>query len=157
MSSGAHVTAIDRFVVKLIHAQRTRVVGKLATLALRLVGVHVPPQVTVGEGLRLPHSTTGLVVNHATRIGDRVTIFHNVTIGRGDIHDGSGDAHGGVVLEDDVMLCVGAVVLCSGADPLVVGRGAVVGANAVLTRSVPPGEVWAGAPARRVGQVTVAL
>lgn len=152
MSSGAHVTAIDRLVVKLIHAQRKSGVGRFATLALRLVGVHVPPQVAVGEDLRLPHSTSGVVVNHATTIGDRVTIFHNVTIGRGDIHDGSGGVHGGVVIEDDVLLSVGAVVLASGPEPLTIGRGAVVGANAVVTRSVPPGEVWAGAPARQVGQ-----
>lgn len=153
--SGAYVTAIDRLVVRLIHAQRKPVVGRLATVALRVLGVHVPSQVKVGAGLKLPHSTSGVVVNHSTRIGDRVTIFHNVTIGRGDIHNGTGEAHGGVIVEDDVLLSVGAVVLASGPEPLVVGRGTVVAANAVLTRSTGPGEVWAGVPARKISQAIV--
>jgi hypothetical protein len=29
---------------------------------------------------------------------------------------------------------------------------AVVGANAVVSESVPPWEIWAGAPARKVGE-----
>ena len=34
---------------------------------------------------------------------------------------------------------------------LVIGRGALIGANAVVVKSVPAGEVWAGVPARKVG------
>jgi acetyltransferase-like isoleucine patch superfamily enzyme len=33
-----------------------------------------------------------------------------------------------------------------------VGDGAVIGANSVVTRDVPPGHIYAGAPARRIGQ-----
>jgi serine O-acetyltransferase len=48
------------------------------------------------------------------------------------------------VIEDDVMIGVGAKVL----GPVRVGRGAVIGANAVVLHDVPPGAVVGGIPAR---------
>ncbi len=33
---------------------------------------------------------------------------------------------------------------------LTIGAGTVIGANAVLTSSTGPGEIWAGSPARKV-------
>jgi serine O-acetyltransferase len=55
------------------------------------------------------------------------------------------------VLEDDVILAPGAKVLCK-EGLLVVRRGTVVGANAVLLESTGEWEIWAGMPARCVGQ-----
>jgi UDP-3-O-[3-hydroxymyristoyl] glucosamine N-acyltransferase len=34
-----------------------------------------------------------------------------------------------------------------------IGEGAVIGAGSVVTKNVPPGEVWYGVPARKVGTV----
>jgi serine O-acetyltransferase len=144
------VSTIDRSVVRLVEAQRRPVVGRAATLVLRLLGVHIPPQVVIGEGLLLPHSTTGCVIHAKTRIGDRVTIFHGVTVGRADAYDVQPAPLGGAVIGDDVVLCAGAVVLPKGTEPLLIGRGTVVGANAVLTTSTGQNEVWAGNPARRI-------
>ena len=54
----------------------------------------------------------------------------------------------GVTLENDVWLGSGVAVM-----PAVrIGRGAVIGANSVVTRSVPSYEIWVGAPARRIGE-----
>jgi serine O-acetyltransferase len=55
-----------------------------------------------------------------------------------------------VVIEDGAVLCSGARVVCK-TGVLTVGRGTIVGANAVLTQSTGPNEIWAGVPARRVG------
>ena len=55
-----------------------------------------------------------------------------------------------------MIIGAGAKVLFRDGQWLTIGRGAVVGANAVVTRSVPPGEVWAGVPAKRVGQRALA-
>ena len=49
-----------------------------------------------------------------------------------------------MVIEDDADLGVGAIVLPG----VHVGRGAVVGAGAVVTRDVPAYAVVAGSPAR---------
>jgi acetyltransferase-like isoleucine patch superfamily enzyme len=43
----------------------------------------------------------------------------------------------------------GSVILCG----LTVGRNAVVGAGAVVTRSIPDGEIWVGNPARFLKKV----
>ena len=53
-----------------------------------------------------------------------------------------------IILENDVWLGVNVVVLKG----VHIGSGAVVGAGAVVTKSVPPYEIWAGVPARKIGR-----
>ena len=85
-------------------------------------------------------------------IGARVKVYPGVTIGRADIYRPAAESKfEGVVIEDDVILAPGAKVLCK-EGVLRVGRGSMVGANAVLLQSTGEGEVWAGAPARCVGK-----
>ena len=55
---------------------------------------------------------------------------------------------GEIILGDDVWLGVNVVVLKG----VTIGRGAVVGAGAVVTKSIPSYEIWAGIPARRIGE-----
>jgi serine O-acetyltransferase len=52
------------------------------------------------------------------------------------------------VIEDYVYIGTGAKVL----GPIRVGRGATIGANAVVIHEVPPGAAVAGVPARIVGK-----
>lgn len=52
-----------------------------------------------------------------------------------------------IELEDDVWIGVNAVVLKG----VSIGRGAVVAAGAVVTKSIPPYEIWGGIPARQIG------
>lgn len=54
---------------------------------------------------------------------------------------------GGIVIEDDVWLGVGAIIL----DGVCIGRGAVIAAGSVVTISVPAGAIAAGVPARIIG------
>jgi acetyltransferase-like isoleucine patch superfamily enzyme len=51
---------------------------------------------------------------------------------------------GGIIIEDDAWLSVGVVVL----DGVRIGKGAVVGAGAVVTHDLPPNSISMGAPAR---------
>ena len=50
---------------------------------------------------------------------------------------------------NNVWLGAGAVVLHG----VSIGDGAVIGANAVVVKDVPAGEIWGGVPARRIRPV----
>lgn len=59
---------------------------------------------------------------------------------------------GEIILGEDVWLGVNVVVLKG----VTIGQGAVVGAGAVVTKSIPAFEIWAGIPARRIGERPIA-
>lgn len=70
----------------------------------------------------------------------------NVPIGR------QGTTNGGTIrIEQGCWIGYGAAIVCSRGE-LVIGRNSVVGANSVVTRSVPPCSVVTGNPARVVKQ-----
>lgn len=137
----------------LVRIQSTVLVGPLATLALRVLGVSVPPSVQIGDEISLPHGAVGLVVHERTVIGARVKLYQGVTIGRSDTYlpPSLTRSGGRVVIGDDVVVGAGAAILFRSGATLTVGQAAVVGANAVVLSDIPPGEIWAGAPARRLG------
>jgi acetyltransferase-like isoleucine patch superfamily enzyme len=60
----------------------------------------------------------------------------------------SGLEFAGVVVEDDGDIGIGAIILPG----VRVGRGAIVGAGAVVTRNVEPFSIVAGVPARKIGE-----
>jgi len=147
------MTKTDRLVVALIYRQKQGgLAGRAARAALLLLGVDF--HASVGPGLTVLHSTSGGLVTHAAaRIGSNVTIMHGVTIGRSDL-GGPSDVGDGprFVIEDDVFIGAGAVILARAGRTLTIGRGAVIGANAVVLESVPAGETWAGNPARCIAR-----
>jgi acetyltransferase-like isoleucine patch superfamily enzyme len=53
-----------------------------------------------------------------------------------------------ILIESDVWLGVNVVVLKG----VTLGTGAVIAAGAVVTKSVPPFEIWGGIPARKIGE-----
>lgn len=138
-------------VEKLVYARRWPVIGRLAYYALVICGSDIPRQVIIGRNFRLPHWGLGVVIHNLTTIGDGVSVFSGVTIGRADAYRKSESKFEGIIIEDDVVLGTGCKVLCK-EGVLTVGRGTVVGANAVLLQSTGEYEVWVGAPARCVGK-----
>jgi serine O-acetyltransferase len=136
----------------LVYARNWPVAGRLAYYLLKLLGIEFPLSVSVGEGLELAHGGFGVVIHSHTVIGKRVKIYPGVGLGRADIYRPVGESRfEGIVVEDDVILSPGAKVLGK-EGVLKVGRGTVVGANAVLLESTGENEIWAGIPARCVGK-----
>lgn len=137
---------------RLLYACRSRIYGRLAYYLLKLLGAEVPRSVRIGEDVTLEHGAFGVVIHPQTSIGDRVKIYPGVTLGRADIYRPiEASQFEGIEIGDDVILSPGTKVLCEKGS-LRVGRGTVLGANAVLLESTGEGEVWAGVPAKRVGK-----
>jgi serine O-acetyltransferase len=135
----------------LVYARTWPILGKLAYYLLKLLGAEIPRSVEIGEGFQLEHGGFGVVIHSKTRIGRRVKVYPGVTVGRADIYRPmSSSRFEGVVIEDEAILCPGAKVLCK-EGVLTVGKGTVIGANALLLQSTGEGELWAGMPARCVG------
>lgn len=77
-------------------------------------------------------------------------IDHDHGMSRRDLpmNQQSGGAEAAIVLENDVWLGANAVVLKG----VRIGRGAIVAAGAVVTKSIPEFEIWGGVPARRLAE-----
>ena len=60
----------------------------------------------------------------------------------------AGGAEAAIALEQDVWLGANVVVLKG----VRIGRGAIVAAGAVVTKPIPPYEIWGGVPARKIGE-----
>ncbi|HVU05881.1 MAG TPA: serine acetyltransferase [Polyangiaceae bacterium] len=109
--------------------------GVLRRLQTMLYGVHIEPEVELGEGVMFAH-TVGVVIGGNTRVGDRVMFLGDNTIGSSDRTDFP-------TIGDDVVIGAGARVIGS----INVGCGASIGANAVVVKDVPDGETATGVPA----------
>ncbi|AXK73746.1 acetyltransferase [Lysobacter sp. TY2-98] len=102
-------------------------------------GAILCPFTTVTANARIGrhfHANLYSYVAHDCEIGHFVTFAPNV------------HCNGRVVIEDDVYVGAGAMIRHGSEDaPLVIGRGAVIGMGAVVTRSVAAGETVVGNPA----------
>lgn len=63
------------------------------------------------------------------------------------------DAVGEIRIEDNVWIGRGCLIL-GRPEGIVLGSGSIVGANSVVTRSIPANSVWGGVPARFIRQRT---
>lgn len=103
-------------------------------------GAVLCPFVTLTSNIRIGkhfHANLYSYVEHDCTIGNYVTFAPGVK------------CNGNVVIEDHVYIGSGAVLKQGRpGQPLVIGRGAVVGMGAVVTKSVAPGTTVVGNPAR---------
>lgn len=103
-------------------------------------GIMLPYTVRVGRRVRIDHF--GGMVLVAQSIGDDVIIRQNTTFGI----SGLDALHARPVIGNRVEIGAGAVIVGA----ITVGDDAIVGANAVVTKPVPPGAIVGGVPAKLI-------
>ena len=117
-----------------------------------LTGIEIHPSAKIGKNLFIDHGM-GVVIGETSDIGDNVTIYHMVTLGGISPSINSDDQRNTKrhpTLMDNVVVGSGAQIL----GPVVVGKNAKIGANAVVTKDVIENSVMVGIPAKNVGEVT---
>lgn len=117
-------------------------------------GVFIHDQVNVRYGLTVINARTEKVVIKKYCViapfctiitnSHRAVLGHPITLtSEAHVKDKSGD----VIINEDVWIGAHSTILCN----VNIGRGAIVGACALVTRDVPPYAVVTGIPARVVG------
>ena len=117
-----------------------------------LTGIEIHPNAKIGKNLFIDHGM-GVVIGETSEIGDNVTIYHMVTLGGISPSINSDDQRNTKrhpTLMDNVVVGSGAQIL----GPVVIGKNAKIGANAVVTKDVEENSVMVGIPAKNVGEVT---
>jgi len=105
-------------------------------------------QTRVGYGC-IMHGLGGITIGDHVLLSPRVSIYaQNHGIKRDALIAEQEQSALGVAIEDDVWVGANAIIL----DGVTIRQGAVIGAGAVVTRNVPPYEIWTGNPARRIGK-----
>lgn len=96
-----------------------------------ITGIEIHPGAKLGQRLVIDHGM-GIVIGETAEVGNDCIIFHGVTLG--GLKFESGKRH--PTVGNRVLIGAGAKVL----GPIMIGEGARVGSNAVVTRGVGPGE-----------------
>ena len=118
-----------------------------------LTGIEIHPNAKIGKNLFIDHGM-GVVIGETSEIGDDVTIYHMVTLGGISPSVNSNEQRQTKrhpTLKDNVVVGSGAQVL----GPIIVGKNAKIGANAVVTKDVPENAVMVGVPAKNVGTTSI--
>lgn len=136
--------------MRLYHKIGTGPLGRIAfpflwvvhRFLLRRAGMDFPMQTDIGPGIMVAHGW-GLVLTEGARLGRNVTLFHGVTIGRGDRIAADGTRTSLFpVIEDDVWVGPKATIVGG----VTIGAGSRIMANSVVTRDVPPRSMVVGNP-----------
>lgn len=139
-----------------VYRRRFATIGKNVSFDIR--GVYSYENIELGNDINLGYrpiliaAKSKIVIGNNVMSGPEVTIRggnHRIdVVGRNMIDIGEDEKRPqddpGVVIEDDVWIGTRAIILAGTR----VGRGAVVGAGAVVTKSVPPYAIVGGNPAR---------
>jgi serine O-acetyltransferase len=132
-SGGALGSLVSPF-IRLAHRQSTG-----------LAGMDLPWSTALGAGIAVPHGW-GTVISSLARVGNNVTIFHGVTLGRKDTILPGGREIGFPVIEDDVWIGPHAIIVGG----ITIGRGSIIAGGALVTRDVPAHSMVMGNPGQVV-------
>lgn len=137
--SGLHAIWAHRVAHKLWNNNYKGVARVLAQINRFFTGIEIHPGATIGRRFFIDHGM-GIVIGETTEIGNDVMLYHGVTLGGQVLTQTKRHP----TIEDGVTVGAGAKIL----GPVVIGANSAVGANAVVTKDVPPESIAVGIPAK---------
>lgn len=140
-----------------IHRRGHRVIARLISNLGRVLSgsIEIHPGAQIGRRFFIDHGA-GVVIGETAIIGHDVTLFHQVTLGSTGWWRSAAGERRHPMLEDGVIVGANATVLGN----ITIGRGAVVGAQALVTADVHPGTHLSGPlaePRRRKSPAATAV
>ena len=136
---GLEAVAIQR-VAHLLYREEVPLLPRMMTeWAHSRTGIDIHPGATIGSHFFIDHGT-GVVIGETCVIGDRVKLYHGVTLGARSFQK---DEQGAIIkglrrhphVENDVTIYPNGIIL--GGDTTI-GARSTIGANVFLMKSVPP-------------------
>ncbi len=124
---------------------------------LRMCGYAIGKEVYIGEDFIIIDDLGRTLSEFRLTIGDRASISPRVTFvmhtqpNESRIAPYVNSHKGSITIEADAWIGTGSVILPG----VTIGEGAVVGANSVVTKNVPPYTVVGGIPAHKIKDVIV--
>jgi serine O-acetyltransferase len=98
---------------------------------------HIPCSSSIGKGTKFAYGGIGVVIHSRAVIGENCVIGTNVTIG------GKSKEFEVPNIGDETYISTGSKILGN----VKIGRGSIIGANAVVVKDVPEKTIAAGVPA----------
>lgn len=146
-SSGLHCIIIYRMAHYVWNKNFKLTARVISQFARFLTGIEIHPGARIGKGFFIDHGM-GVVIGETTEIGNNVTLYHDVTLGGTTVFDKNGKVttkrH--PTIGDNVIIGSGAQVL----GPIVVGKNAKIGSNAIVVKDVPNNTTVIGMAAHKV-------
>lgn len=129
---------------KYLYRKRVPLIPKVIKgLIFILFNSVVPYTSEIGDESKFAYGGIGTVIHSNSKIGDRVIIGQNVTIGR------SLDPAGVPIIGNNVYISAGARII----GDINIGNNVIVGANAVVNKNVPDNTIVAGVPAKVIKHI----
>ena len=112
--------------------------GFMNLMIRRTYSCDIPSSMYIPDSVQFKHNALGVVINAATKIGENVVIFQNVTIGKKE--------DGGLcpTIGNNVVIGAGAIVLGN----INIGDGAKIGAGTTVAKDIPAGATVVSGPNR---------
>ena len=118
---------------------------------VHLGGVKIGNEVEIGALNSIVRGAlSDTVIEDFVKTDNLVHIAHNCLIGRGSLLTASAEISGSVEIGKNAWLGPN----CSVNNKIKIGDRAFIGLGAVVTKSIPEGEVWAGNPAKFIKKVS---
>jgi serine O-acetyltransferase len=136
---GLHAVWIHRISHSLWNRHFYFLARLLSHISRMLTGIEIHPGAKLGKRVFIDHGS-GVVIGETAEVGDDVLIYMGVVLGGTALEKTKRHP----TIENNVVIGSGASVL----GPIMVGRGAKIGAGSVVIRSVPPGATAVGVPAK---------